>query len=132
MYFTDSRTYDAVPQVVGAGGVTAGDMVVRAGTAIVRAANAPAADTIVGIANETVAQGGVCQVTRLESRRIRANYTGIVKTFLVPADIGVCFDLSTAQLVDLDDIVGGPCMCVGYDNLAGTIEFIVPESFKYC
>lgn len=131
MYKVSGKT-NVLPFVVGAGGVTAGDLVVIAAGAVVAAAAAPTAATIVGIATNTAAQNATCYVDLIGDSVIRAPYTGAVKLTIADADFGTAFDLSTATTVNLDDVVGGPCVCVGYDNDAGTIEFIVPEALKYC
>ena len=117
---------------VGSGGATKGDMVVISSGAVVKAAAAPSAATIIGIALETGAQGAFIDVMQIKSgTRIRSEYTGSSKTSLADTDLLTAFDLTDANTVNLDDTTGGPCVCIGYDNNNDTIDFMVPASLLY-
>jgi hypothetical protein len=118
--------------IVGTGGVTKGELVTISGTDVIEATDAPTAATIVGIAYETGAEDAVVDVAIITpGMKIRADYVGTVLTALTDANLGSVFDLDNGTTVDLDDTTGGCAFCVGYDNDADTIDFIIPASFLY-
>lgn len=118
--------------IVGSGGVSKGELVVLSGTDVVEAGAKVTAATVVGIAMEDGNEDDVVSVAIIVSgMKIRSKCTGAVLTALTDANLGTLFDLDDGQTVDLDDTTDGCCFCVGYDNEAGTIDFIIPGSFLY-
>lgn len=131
MHFIDGEKGRIIPLIVGTGGVARGDMVVISSGKVVKAAAAAGDGTIVGIALETVAQNGTAAVELFDNRIATSTYTGTTKTSVVAADLGTVFDLTNEKTVNLDDTTGGMCVCVGFDNNAKTINFVIPEVKKY-
>jgi hypothetical protein len=118
--------------IVGTGGVTKGELVTISGTDVIEAGPAVTAATVVGIAYETGAENAVVDVAIITpGMKIRADYVGSSKTSLADTDFGTVFDIDDGVIVDLDDTTGGCAFCVGYDNDADTIDFIIPASFLY-
>lgn len=132
MYTIEGKDPTIRPFIVGTGGVTKGGLVTFSAGTVIKATSAPTAGTIVGIADATVTAGGTVGVEFITGGKIvRATYTGSTKTTLADADLGKVFDLTSDLVVNLDDVTGGACHCVGYDNLAKAIDFFVPASFMY-
>ena len=118
--------------IVGSGGVTKGELVVLSGTDVVEAGAAVTAATIVGIAHESGLENAIVDVDIiLPGNKIRADYVGTVLATLTDANLGSVFDIDNGTTVDLDDTTGGCAFCVGYDNDADTIDFVIPASFLY-
>jgi len=131
MYIRDGQPSVVIGSMpVGTGGVTKGDLVVVSANTVVKAAAAPTAATVLGIALKTVAATGYVDVELVADRIITAKYVTGSKTSVVDADKTKVFDLTDAQSINLDDTTGGCCFCVGYDNVAKTMDFLVTEAAK--
>lgn len=131
MYITSGENTRKLPFIVGSGGVDYGSLCVISSDKVVKASGGESADTIVGIALEDGDADDVVQVELAEANIIRAPYTGSSKTALDDDDLGTVFDFDDDVTVDLDDTTGGAALCVGYDNDAGEILFVVPNDFRY-
>jgi hypothetical protein len=128
MFIRDGKTSTVVKLLVGSGGVTKGDLVaVSSGKIVKAAAQATAA---LGIALESASENDYALVDVAGGRIITAEFTGSGKTSLADTDLGTVFDLSDENTVNLDDTSGGICLCVGYNNEKGTIDFILTEASR--
>lgn len=131
MFYTEQGGKSLVKKlIVGTGGVTKGCLCVVSSNTVVKAAAAPSAATVVGIALETASASATAAIEFPANRIIRAKYTGSSKTSLADADLTKVFDLSDENTVNLDDTTGGCCFCVGYDNTNSTIDFMLTEASK--
>lgn len=119
--------------IAGVGGVTNGDLVVNSSGTVIKATDPVTAGTLVGIALEDVASGGLVMVdvitagTTVLSRFVT---TGTKKTF-AGTDIGLVYDLADSRNVDPDDTTGGCALIAGYDNDTLEVTFNVPASLLY-
>ena len=130
MYIRDGQSSTVVKATVGTGGVAKGSLCVITSNTAVKSAAAPTAATVFGIALATVAATAVGSFELVSNRIITAKYTGSSKTSLTDADLTKVFDLTDDLTVNLDDTTGGCCFCVGYDNVAKTMDFLVTEAAK--
>lgn len=132
MYLSDGKAGRILKFIAGSGGSTRGALMVVSSGKAVKAAAAPTAATVLGIACNTVSADGIVEIEAIDNRMVTAAYTGSTKTTLADTDIGTAFDLDDSLTVDLDDVADGICICQGYDNEGKTITFIIPEASKYC
>ena len=130
MLITKSDTKQ-IQLIVGAGGVVRGDLVVIASDLVVKAAAAPVDATILGIATETADAAELIIVELIENNTVMSDYAGTTKPTLADTDLGTAFDLTDSTKVNLDDTIGGACICVGYDNNIKQIMFVIPQAKRY-
>lgn len=100
------------------GAVTSGKLLAISSGLAVEATSA--ASTVLGICTKTVASGGTTTVLLLNSNSvIRVPFSGTTKTSLADADkFGTKFDITSAQVMNLDDTTGGFLEVVNYKNTA--------------
>lgn len=131
MQVLSGNNNDVVKMAVNANQTIAqGDLLVISGGKVSTAAAAPTAATVLGVATSAITTGAsvtaadVVYFEPIKGKKVRASYTGSTKTSVTDADLGTTFDLSDKKTVNLDDTLGGVCVCVGYDNTNDTIDFI--------
>lgn len=112
--------------------IKAGDILVKSGQYVVKAASGPSANTIAGVAVEDITTDGTVNGDELIKVDINPNmtytmnYTGSTKTSVDNKDLGKQFDLgSDAQTINLDDTTGGFLECIGYNNDEKTMNVII-------
>ncbi len=91
-----------------------------------------ASTTLVGVAQESIVTGGAVtiddtiSVLPLTNIVIRIAYTPGTKTSLADTDlVTTLFDLASKTNMSLDDVTGGMCSVVGYDNDNDTADVII-------
>ncbi len=127
-----SGGYTIRQMVAGTGGGVKGDMAVVSSDTAVKAADAPSANTVLGLFVESVDAAAMASIAvPHEDALIRSEFTGSSKTSLTDADIGKVFDLTDENTVNLDDTTGGICVCQGYDNTNGTIDFVITKASMF-
>lgn len=126
MFISDGKNPRVIPFTIGTGGCSRGDLLVLSGTTAVKAAAAPSAATILGIACGDYSASGAGQIELIDDHFITAAYTGTA----TPA-IGTVYDLTDQKTVNTDDTTGGCFVCLSYDTVTKTMKGVIPESFKY-
>lgn len=122
MYFTEAKPSTVIKQIVGAGGITKGQLgVLSSGTVVPADAAIATAATVIGIAVDTYSATEVGQFELASNRIIRAAYTGTASNLA----LGKVYDLSDASTVNIDDVTGGVFFCVAYDSKAKTVDGII-------
>lgn len=100
--------------------VTSGQLLtISSGLAIPATA---ASATILGICTKTAGSGEITRCLLLNDKSVvRLPFVGSTKKTLADADrFGTKFDLTSDQIVDLDDTTGGGAMVISYQNLSPT------------
>ena len=121
MYFIDGKMSTVVSLVVGTGGITKGDMCVLSSGTVVKAAASCTAATILGLATETAVDTAMAKIELCGDRIIRSEYAGTASNLAT----NKVYDFTDANTVNINDVSGGSCYCVGYDSARGTVDFIV-------
>lgn len=122
MYFIDGKTSTIVSLVAGTGGVAKGDLCVITSGTVVKAAAAATAATVIGIATAAAADTAMASIELCGDRIIRAPYAGTESNLAT----NKVYDLTDETTVNIDDVAGGSCFCVGYSAANDTVDFIVP------
>ena len=122
MYFIDGKMSTVVSLVAGTGGVAKGDLCVITSNTVVKAAAAATAATVVGIATAAALDTAMASIELCGDRIIRAPYAGTESNLAT----NKVFDLTDSTTVNIDDVAGGSCFCVGYSTANDTVDFIVP------
>ena len=122
MYFIDGKTSTVVNLVVGTGGVAKGDLCVITSNTVVKAAAAATAATVIGIATAAALDTAMASIELCGDRIIRAPYAGTESNLAT----NKVYDLTDETTVNIDDVAGGSCFCVGYNAVNDTVDFIVP------
>lgn len=119
----DGKAVNTLYMLVGAGGVTAGGLVVASSGKAIKAAQPISSATLVGIARTTAASSSYVLVDLIEDHLIEINFTGSSKTSLADSDVATVFDVASETALNLDDTTGGTFVCGGngaaggwYDN----------------
>lgn len=127
MYLIDGRPSTVVTLTVGTGGVTKGDLLVWSSDTVVKAAAGDKTDDIVGIALATAVDTATVQVELTLDRIVRAPYAGTESNLA----LGKVYDITDADNVNINDVQDGCCLCVGFDKVADTIDFIIIQADRY-
>ena len=126
MFLRDGQTSNVHKLVVGTGGVTKGGLCVITSDTVVKAATAPTAATVIGIALETAIEGALASIEIAGGRVITAPYAGTASNLAT----NKVFDLTDSTTVNIDDVTGGCCFCVGYNTAKTTLDFILTEASR--
>jgi len=124
MYFIDGKMSTVVSLVVGTGGIAKGDLCVITTNTVVKAAATATAATVIGIATAAAADTAMGSIELCGDRIIRAPYAGTASNLAT----NKIFDLTDETTVNIDDVAGGSCFCVGYSTANTTLDFIVPAA----
>ena len=131
MYLTNGENARVLTMIAGAGGVENGDLVAISGGKVVKATADAGANTSIGVALETKALDQNVAVEVVRDNIITATYTGVTKTSLTDADLGIVFDISDAKTLNLDDTLTGSYLVTGYDNNVKEVRFMVLATARY-
>lgn len=91
-----------------------------------------AGEVVAAVAGDTAVLGvseGLDFLKRVAKVRLNPNavyevkYTGVTKTSVTQADVGKTFDIGASpNIVNLDDMAGGMCQVVDFDNVKKTVQ----------
>lgn len=126
MFLRDGQSSNVHKLVVGTGGVTKGDLCVISGNTVVKAAAAPTAATVIGIALETAVATALAAIEIAGGRVITAPYAGTASNLAT----NKVFDLTDSTKVNIDDVTGGVCFCVGYNTEKTTLDFVLTAASR--
>lgn len=126
MFIRDGKNSNVQHLIVGTGGVTKGDLCVVSSNTVVKAAASGSAATFIGIALETALEGALAAIDVAGGRVITAEYAGTA------SNLATCkvYDLTDANTVNIDDVGGGCCFCVGYNTDKTRLDFILTEASR--
>lgn len=111
--------------------INVGDLVQLNTTSRMLEVAVAASTTLAGIAQEsivtgaTVTSGDKINITPLTGLVARIAFVGTTKTTLATTDMATTlFDLSSKVAMNLDDVTGGMCSVVGYNNTNKTADVV--------
>lgn len=119
--------------------IAVGDLVqINSTTGLLEVAVA-ASTTIVGLSNEAITTGATVAATDnipvvlAKNAIIRINFTtaGTKKTLLQADLFSKSFDLSNKTTINPDDVTGGMCQVVGFNNANATADVVILAANQY-
>ena len=139
-----SQPMSEIVNVAASQTIKAGQVLVVASGLAAKAAAAPTAGTVLGIAladittSSSVGDSDKIPVLMINEKSVtRVGYIGTDKTSLTAADrFGTCFDIAVdgttgVQSLNLDDTIGGFLKVVGYDNTSKTADVVFDAYYMW-